>query len=352
MKRSLLLVLIGGIYLFLAVSPAQALISGDANNDTKVNLGDIIYLVNYIFKGGPSPVIRFSGDVNANCQTNLSDLIYLVNYVFKGGPLPESCPPWGEPQNLGPPVNSDFGEVSPCISADGKTLYLAKQVFGGSDDIFYSIWNDSSWSAPAPIPGKVNTIGYNEWKPFVTSDGKKLFFESNNASGFGNDDMWMSVWDSVKQEWGMPINLGPNINTSAEEDSPSLTADGMNLYFMSLGWPHPNGEAIFVSNWNGTGWNKPVALGSGVNANGTEEDPNISADGKTLYFIRWNIYGPQIYVSYFENGSWSAAENLGSPVNDTLRALSPFLSYDGLRLYFSSSRLGGYGGPDIWVSQK
>ncbi len=336
MSRVLVVTLILLMSLFFYVDIALTLIPGDANNDYKVNLGDIIYLVNYIFKGGPSPVIRFSGDVNANCQTNLSDLIYLVNYVFKGGPVPESCPPWEEPQNLGPPVNTaDDGEVTPCISAEGKTLYFSKTGTLGSNDIYYSQWNGSSWSVPTPIPGNVNTNN-TETKPFISADGKKLLFESYRAEGFGEFDIWMSEWDSVNNEWGNPINLGPNINTFYRESSPSLTADGKKLYFMSLGWPHPNGQAIFVSSWNGTGWDTPLALSDGVNRNSTEDDPNISSDGKTLYFIRWNIYGPQIYVSYWENSDWSEAENLGSPVNDTFRSLSPCVSYDGLSLYFAS----------------
>lgn len=119
---------------------------------------------------------------------------------------------------------------------------------------------------------------------------------------------------------------------------------------MSQGWPHTNGQAIWVSNWNGNDWGPPTALNNGVNKNATEDDPNISADGKTLYFIRW-VNGPQIYVSYWENGNWSEAENLGSPVNDTFLSLSPCVSYDGLSLYFTSARPGSLSGSDdIWVA--
>lgn len=337
MKKVLALLFIAGFYLFLCLSPAHALIPGDVNNDLSVNLSDIIYLVNYIFKGGPSPAIRFSGDVNANCQTNLTDLIYLVNYVFKSGPVPDGCPPWGEPQNLGPPVNSEDGAGSPFISADGKTLY-----FDRGADIYYSNWNGSSWSVPAKIPGKVNSINW-ESRPFITGDNKKLFFESNRPGGFGYLDIWMSVWDSVNNEWGQPTNLGPYINTAGLEGAPSLTADNNKLYFEAGG--------IFVSNWDGTGWGPRLALEI-INKNGTEQYPSISIDGKTLYFIRWNIYGPQIYVSYWENGDWSEAENLGFPVNDTFRSLGPCISYDGLSLYFASDRPGSLSGSDIWVSHR
>jgi len=67
---------------------ANTFICGDVNNDGKVNLSDIIYLVNYIFKGGPAPIPLQAGDVNKNGQVNLADIVYLVNYIFKGGPKP------------------------------------------------------------------------------------------------------------------------------------------------------------------------------------------------------------------------------------------------------------------------
>jgi len=68
----------------------QSIKPGDANGDSDLNLSDIIYVVNYIFKNGPEPVNKQMADVNVDCVLNLGDLIYLVNYIFKGGldPLP------------------------------------------------------------------------------------------------------------------------------------------------------------------------------------------------------------------------------------------------------------------------
>ena len=63
---------------------------GDANGDNKVNLADIIYFVNYLYKNGPEPISRQLSDVNVDCKLDLGDLIYIINYIFKGGskPLP------------------------------------------------------------------------------------------------------------------------------------------------------------------------------------------------------------------------------------------------------------------------
>ena len=64
---------------------------GDADGTRKINLTDIIYLVNYLFKGGPKPYPLESGDASGDGKINLTDIIYLVNYLFKGGPAPV-CP--------------------------------------------------------------------------------------------------------------------------------------------------------------------------------------------------------------------------------------------------------------------
>ena len=61
---------------------------GDANVDQNVNVTDAIYLVNYLFKGGPAPVPVQGSDVNGDGQVNVGDVIYLINYLFKGGPVP------------------------------------------------------------------------------------------------------------------------------------------------------------------------------------------------------------------------------------------------------------------------
>lgn len=61
---------------------------GDANNDDRLNISDAVFIVNYVFKSGPSPSPLQIGDVNCDGAVNVSDVIYLVNYLFKGGPLP------------------------------------------------------------------------------------------------------------------------------------------------------------------------------------------------------------------------------------------------------------------------
>ncbi len=69
---------------------------GDANNDGSVNAGDAVYVIGYVFKGGPAPVpyATCSGDANGDCACNLGDAVYIISYVFKGGPPPVTCEEW------------------------------------------------------------------------------------------------------------------------------------------------------------------------------------------------------------------------------------------------------------------
>jgi hypothetical protein len=66
-------------------------IVGDANRDGSVSNSDVVYLVAYLFKGGPPPDPLWKGEVNGDCSVSLSDIVYLISYLFKGGPPPVDC---------------------------------------------------------------------------------------------------------------------------------------------------------------------------------------------------------------------------------------------------------------------
>jgi hypothetical protein len=61
---------------------------GDANGDNTVNVGDVVFLINFVFKGGPAPACKDEGDANHDCNVNVGDAVYLINFVFKSGPAP------------------------------------------------------------------------------------------------------------------------------------------------------------------------------------------------------------------------------------------------------------------------
>jgi hypothetical protein len=65
-----------------------AYVRGDANRDGRVTVADVVYLVSYLFKGGPAPVPPGAGDANHDGLVTVGDCVYLINYLFKGGPPP------------------------------------------------------------------------------------------------------------------------------------------------------------------------------------------------------------------------------------------------------------------------
>jgi hypothetical protein len=72
-------------------------ILGDVNSNLTVESADIVYLINYLFKGGPAPDPYWKGNVNGDCKVSVGDTVYLINYLFKGGPVPQlnfGCSPW------------------------------------------------------------------------------------------------------------------------------------------------------------------------------------------------------------------------------------------------------------------
>jgi len=74
------------------VNPPVVYKCGDANGDKSVNVGDAVYVINYVFKGGPAPTpVVGAGDANCDHAVNVGDAVYIINYVFKGGPAP-CCP--------------------------------------------------------------------------------------------------------------------------------------------------------------------------------------------------------------------------------------------------------------------
>ncbi len=163
-----------------------------------------------------------------------------------------------------------------------------------------------------------------------------------------------------------PKNLGPNINTAAGEAGPSLSADGLSLYFTSENGYGGRGD-IWVATraTKDSQWGPATNLGPVVNSSACETAPSISADGLTLFFCdgHWGVAAPQrpggcgdvdIWMTTrdTQGGPWGTPVNLRPPINSPYRDGDPFISSDGLSLYFTSDRPGGHGGLDLYVATR
>jgi serine/threonine protein kinase/Tol biopolymer transport system component len=170
---------------------------------------------------------------------------------------------WGTPANLGPTVNSPYGDADPRISADGLSLYFTSDRPGGTGS--WDLWVttratlSAPWGPPANLGSTVNSPNI-EYQPSLSPDGLLLFFQSyDRAGGWGGGDIWVTTRSSLSDRWGLPVNLGPPVNTSADDYCPSISADGSTLYFVSTrfgGYGGPDlwqASIIPVVDFNGDG---------------------------------------------------------------------------------------------------
>lgn len=153
-----------------------------------------------------------------------------------------------------------------------------------------------------------------------------------------------------------PIDVGPGINTTDNEYFPALTAEGEYLYFTrQKQFGIKSQEDILVSQWSDDKWQSSLSVSNNVNTEAANEGAHsISPDGNALYFTMCEGQGGygscDIYVSFRKGGNWSKPKNLGASINTKYKETQPCISPDGRQLYFVSSRPGGIGKLDIWVS--
>ncbi|MFM7814553.1 MAG: hypothetical protein ACKO66_08565, partial [Flavobacteriales bacterium] len=143
---------------------------------------------------------------------------------------------WSPPQNLGPVINSGSWESQPSFAADGKSLYFVKgrRTAKGirEQDIYVSyLRSDNTWTTPAKVPGRVNTM-FEEESVVIHPDGHSLYFSSNGHSGMGGLDIFVSH-RGMNGDWEAPINLGYPINTFHDENSIQVTTEGQIALFAS-----------------------------------------------------------------------------------------------------------------------
>ena len=160
-----------------------------------------------------------------------------------------------------------------------------------------------------------------------------------------------------------PVNLGPVINDAYNVQECDFSHDGLQLYFAVWGRPDGFGSGDIYMAERATlnsPWEEPVNLGSNVNSSGREIEPSISGDGLELYFGSWDDYILRVCTRPSKDAPWGSPVKIGPPVGSDVPAMeigsndawSPDISADGLSLYFSSTRVGGFGDGDIWVAKR
>jgi outer membrane protein OmpA-like peptidoglycan-associated protein len=153
----------------------------------------------------------------------------------------------------------------------------------GSCDLYYSYITKQGWSERINIGRTINSE-YWESQPSLSPDKRVLYFAARDPSGFGGSDLYMSTIQT-NGKWGNPVNMGPGINTSADESCPFIHADNQTLYFSSKGLPgYGDADLFFIKKLPDGSWSKPQNLGYPVNTIDEESSLVISSDGITGYY--------------------------------------------------------------------
>ncbi len=254
------------------------------------------------------------------------------------------------PKDLGRTFSSSTTGQGPSLSPDGQTLYFNsnRSPGYGNQDLWMTSRDshDDHWHEPVNLGLAVNSPA-DDWTPDISPDGLSLYFTSNRAHGLGDYDIYVSTRATTNDPWGDPVNLGSRINSPSGDGSPSISANGLSLFFGSFR-AGGHGEADLWITTRATlddQWNVPVNLGPSVNRSGIELDPDISSDGLTLLFSAYRSDGAggfDIWMTWRDTitSPWNTPLNLGPAINKQGHEGHPTLSSDKSTLYFNALRPG------------
>ena len=275
---------------------------------------------------------------------------------------------WSEPVNLGPVVNSAFGDLMAKLSPNELSLYFVSTRPGGvgtGNDIWVSrrLSKESPWEAPVNL-SMVNSA-VDDGAPSFSPDGRLLFFNSGRPGGQGAADVYVSRRTNPNDDlgWGPPVNLGPLVNTVGGERGPQFVLHGENgeptLYF-NRGNIGLQGADLYAAPMSRDGEPLgPAVLVPNVNvANANDAGQFVRRNGKEIWFWSERAGGlgdADLWMSSRTSvhDAWSEPVNVGVPPNTEFAEERPSVSRDGRTLFFDSLRPDGIGGSqDIWMSTR
>ena len=257
-------------------------------------------------------------------------------------------------ERLGPAVNSADpadNDWMPRLDAEGLGLTVFRTVKGK-----FQVWvalratKNDPWE---PAVRDVAALGPRPVIPGVTTgDGLEFhgpWYQSPN--GYGGLDLYFKVRETMASSWSAAHNVGSPVNTPHGEAFPSISPDGLELYFCDYDYPRPGGNGhmdLWVAHraTRNAPWQEPQNLGQLVNSEAVDGRAHISADGLALFFDSnraGGLGGLDLYMTRRKTitDPWEEAVNLGSVVNSTFGEQNPGISPDGRELYFNRDK-------DIW----
>ncbi|WP_158275615.1 tetratricopeptide repeat protein [Marinilabilia rubra] len=226
--------------------------------------------------------------------------------------------------NLGDQFNSGFDDHSPLVSLTGNRIFFTsrrpagrdKELSDGqySEKVFFAEHNGYEWEQPRPM-GRFFSRSEHKSILSLSPDGNRIFLFKNDREG---KSIYVSNYRN--DEWQEPEKLPHPINSEWAETHASLSPDQSTLFFTSDRPGGYGGLDIYMVKLNEYGkWGEPVNMGPEINSEKDEETPMLHPDGRTLYFAseghssmgRFDVFFSQLE----EDGSWAEPVNMGHPIN-------------------------------------
>ena len=267
---------------------------------------------------------------------------------------------WSSPENLGPAVNSKQSDAYPFVSADGLTLLFSSKRAQGQSG--FDLWEckrssvDEPFQTATNLPRVVNSFAADE-SPCLSADGLQLVFASNRPGSEGDLDLYLCRRSDPESKWSPPENLMSPINASGREDNPSFSPDGLTLYFASN---RPNGQGA-TDIWSAhrdsrdASFGEPKNLGPLVNSKDDETHFRPTADGRAAILSRSESNARSslwLVLQKTADGPFITIRPLNPIADEAASVKAPAISSDGRTLYFQSKRSGGQGDDDLWQVQR
>ena len=296
-----------------------------------------------------------AGEIDALLSSSRNGLanIYQIDLAVALGEAPAATgPPYAVARSLAAPelfaegvVSTGRDETGGSFTPDGRSLYFRKGMsWSDLSVVLVTHYRDGRWTGPevAAFSGR-----HRDRDPFVAPDGSAIVFASDRPVEPGTTkadfDLWMV--ERTTNGWGEPRHLGPEVNSPADEQSPSLAADGT-LYFTSRREGGRGNFDVWRASRAGGAYAAPENLGPTINTEGIEAFVAVDAPGRRLVVsaVRPEGLGSlDLYLSVSSNGAWSPLRHLGDGLNSPNAERTPAFTPDGRYLLFASTRGIGRG---------
>jgi len=209
---------------------------------------------------------------------NIEDVELYYEDIFVSKKINDTL--WSEPVGMND-LNTITHDAAVSLNADATELFVYRNRGEGKGDLYLSELNGTKWTPPV-LQLKLNSPEWDGSACFIPNEDK-IIFASERKGGYGGKDLYSA--ERIKDNmWTSITNLGPEINSKYDEDAPFVTSDGRILFFSSNNKNSLGGYDIFRSDFINGDWQSPYNLGPPINTTNDDNYFTVAADGKVAYY--------------------------------------------------------------------